>query len=90
MQFSLARLAAIDSRLLAPAFSPGIDTHGIFNNAGGFIISLDVWGRPHIKPVPPWQPLVERLAAVSNLLAQAEKPRSRELANTSTVSHNKS
>lgn len=50
---------------------------GIFNDAGGFIISVDVWGRPILKRVPPWQPFVERLAAVSSLLAQAEKTKDR-------------
>jgi hypothetical protein len=51
---------------------------GIFNDAGGFIISVDVWGRPHIKPVPPWQPDIERLATAANLLAQAGKVKNRE------------
>jgi len=50
---------------------------GIFNDAGGFIISVDVWGRPILKRVPPWQPFVERLAVVSNLLMQAEKTKDR-------------
>lgn len=50
---------------------------GIFNDAGGFIISVDVMGRLILKRVPPWQPFVERLAVVSNLLAQAEKTKDR-------------
>jgi len=51
---------------------------GIFNDAGGFIISVDVWGRPILKRVPPWQPFVDILAAAANLLAQAERSRNRQ------------
>lgn len=51
---------------------------GIFNDAGGFIISVDVWGHPIIKRVPPWQPDIERLAAAAQLLAQAEKVKNRQ------------
>ncbi len=51
---------------------------GIFNDAGGFIISVDVWGHPHITRVPPRQPDIERMAVAANLLAQADKVKNRE------------
>jgi hypothetical protein len=52
---------------------PKVYIGGIFNDGGGFIVSVDVWGRPHIKRIPPWEPLLENLAVVSNLLQQAGK-----------------
>ena len=52
---------------------PKVYIGGIFNDGGGFIISVDVWGHPHIKRIPPWEPLLESLAVVSNLLQQAGK-----------------
>lgn len=51
---------------------------GIFSDGGGVIISVDVWGHPHIKRVPPREPLVENMAAVSSLLQQAEKTKNKE------------
>lgn len=52
---------------------PKVYIGGIFNDGGGFIISVDVWGHPHIKRIPPWEPLLENLAVLSNLLQQARK-----------------
>jgi hypothetical protein len=57
---------------------PKVYLGGIFTDGGGFIISVDVWGHPHIKRIPPWEPLVENLAVVSNLLQQARKTKNLE------------
>lgn len=52
---------------------PKVYIGGIFSDGGGFIISVDVWGHPHIKRIPPWEPLIENLAVASTLLQQAGK-----------------
>ena len=57
---------------------PKVYIGGIFSDGGGVIISVDVWGHPHIKRIPPWEPLVENLAVVSNLLQQTGKTKNKE------------
>ncbi len=57
---------------------PKVYIGGIFADGGGFVISIDVWGHPHIKRIPPWEPLIENLAVVSNLLQQAGKTKNQE------------
>ena len=60
---------------------PKVYIGGIFNDGGGFIISVDVWGHPHIKRIPPWEPLVANLAVISNLLQQAGKTKDQRTRN---------
>ena len=58
---------------------PKVFIGGIFEGGAGIVITIDVWGRPHIKRVPPRQPDVMRLSAASALLAQADKISSRTM-----------
>ncbi len=51
----------------------------IFNDGGGIIISVDVFGAPHIKRVPPREPVIQQFIVASNLLAQAEQVESEEM-----------
>jgi hypothetical protein len=41
---------------------------GVWNDAGGFIVTVDLWGRPHIKRIPPWQPDVARGAQAARVI----------------------
>ncbi len=60
---------------------PKVYIGGIFSDGGGVVISVDVWGHPHIKRIPPWEPLVENMTVVANLLQQAGKTKNREIRN---------
>jgi len=58
---------------------PKVYIGGIFNDGGGIVISVDVWGHPVIKRIPPWEPLIEALEVMSNLLQLAEKTKSQPM-----------
>jgi len=56
---------------------PKVWIGAIFQDGGGVVISVDVFGRPVLKRIPPWQPDVARLAIVGNLLSAADRVRDR-------------
>jgi hypothetical protein len=56
---------------------PKVWVGGIFQDGGGFVISFDRTGRISIKPVPPWQPDIARLAVIGSLVQTAQKAKSR-------------
>lgn len=72
-------MASVRPKTRLSGNQPKIFIGGALNDGGGYAIMIDRFGKVHIKPVPPWQPDLERLAVAMNLQTQADRAKSRDV-----------